>query len=455
MSHVQIDARNVWLVLAAGIYWAWGFSALHEGFGWAAAPAGAWAVNVAAHAATLIVVAAASLKLPSPSRPATAVLASGLVASVGTALAQIAGTMGSTPLAYVSLVAMGVGTAPLAAVLFPQFARLAGSGTLFVSIGSSAAMGPLVALVAVSLPWPLSGTVLALLPLASAFSITHGYLDDPGIFQPEGESQGSSVNAPLLVTSFVFALCATLFRVAGVSDGSTAGVVGVMSTSFLALVAIVAAAARAGFEKRPKMLVFVFVPVLAAGVLLLPFLLPEERLVTGALVNIARNLFSIYLYSALAAIVAAGGRGVFVTGLVVGAGDLGHIAGSLLEGILAAPGSQVVTALCVAVAYAVFFSAMLLFLPTKPAQGQAFGRPVEEPEGQAESPVVRASIDAGLSEREAEVLPLLVGPRTMAAIADELGVSYNTAKTHTSHIFRKAGVGSRAELTAWVESFGR
>jgi LuxR family maltose regulon positive regulatory protein len=50
-----------------------------------------------------------------------------------------------------------------------------------------------------------------------------------------------------------------------------------------------------------------------------------------------------------------------------------------------------------------------------------------------------------LSERELEVLRLLATPRSQREIADQLYVSFNTARTHTRSIFRKLGVNSRAD----------
>jgi DNA-binding NarL/FixJ family response regulator len=38
-----------------------------------------------------------------------------------------------------------------------------------------------------------------------------------------------------------------------------------------------------------------------------------------------------------------------------------------------------------------------------------------------------------------------VAGRSNQAIADELFISWTTARTHVSHIFRKLGVGTRAE----------
>ncbi|MEZ4529931.1 MAG: AAA family ATPase [Thermomicrobiales bacterium] len=50
-----------------------------------------------------------------------------------------------------------------------------------------------------------------------------------------------------------------------------------------------------------------------------------------------------------------------------------------------------------------------------------------------------------LSERELEVLRLIVAGRSNQAIADDLFISWTTARTHVSNIFRKLEVSSRAE----------
>jgi DNA-binding NarL/FixJ family response regulator len=53
-----------------------------------------------------------------------------------------------------------------------------------------------------------------------------------------------------------------------------------------------------------------------------------------------------------------------------------------------------------------------------------------------------------LSERELEVLRLLVAGASNKGIAQRLSLSENTVKAHLSHIFNKLGVQSRAEAVA-------
>ena len=51
-----------------------------------------------------------------------------------------------------------------------------------------------------------------------------------------------------------------------------------------------------------------------------------------------------------------------------------------------------------------------------------------------------------LTPRETEVLPYLLQHQSADAIAEKLGISRNTVKTHTAHIYEKAGVNTRAQL---------
>ena len=59
-----------------------------------------------------------------------------------------------------------------------------------------------------------------------------------------------------------------------------------------------------------------------------------------------------------------------------------------------------------------------------------------------------APLATDFSERETAVLRLLAGTLSQREIAGELFISFNTVKTHSKSIFRKLGVGTRADAVA-------
>ena len=64
-------------------------------------------------------------------------------------------------------------------------------------------------------------------------------------------------------------------------------------------------------------------------------------------------------------------------------------------------------------------------------------------------PVSRA-LPGGLSERELEVLLVLARGASNREIAGQLGISPKTVGHHVQHVYRKAGVHSRAAATLWA-----
>ena len=59
-------------------------------------------------------------------------------------------------------------------------------------------------------------------------------------------------------------------------------------------------------------------------------------------------------------------------------------------------------------------------------------------------------LPAGLTERELEVLLVLVHGRSNQEIAEDLGISAKTVGHHVQHVYEKAGVRSRAAATLWA-----
>jgi DNA-binding NarL/FixJ family response regulator len=59
-------------------------------------------------------------------------------------------------------------------------------------------------------------------------------------------------------------------------------------------------------------------------------------------------------------------------------------------------------------------------------------------------------LPAGLTERELEVLLVLVRGDSNQAIGQRLGISAKTVGHHVQHVYKKAGVRSRAAATLWA-----
>ena len=74
-------------------------------------------------------------------------------------------------------------------------------------------------------------------------------------------------------------------------------------------------------------------------------------------------------------------------------------------------------------------------------------------QGPDKSPAELVSDAHNLSQREREVLVLIMRGRNVPAIAEELVLSRNTVQTHVRHIYEQLGVHSRQELVAYVEGF--
>jgi DNA-binding NarL/FixJ family response regulator len=59
-------------------------------------------------------------------------------------------------------------------------------------------------------------------------------------------------------------------------------------------------------------------------------------------------------------------------------------------------------------------------------------------------------LPAGLTERELEILLVLVRGKSNQEIADDLHLSVKTVGHHVEHVYEKAGVRSRAAATLWA-----
>jgi DNA-binding NarL/FixJ family response regulator len=59
-------------------------------------------------------------------------------------------------------------------------------------------------------------------------------------------------------------------------------------------------------------------------------------------------------------------------------------------------------------------------------------------------------LPSGLTQRELEILLVLVRGKSNQEIADDLRISVKTVGNHVQHVYEKAGVRSRAAATLWA-----
>lgn len=91
---------------------------------------------------------------------------------------------------------------------------------------------------------------------------------------------------------------------------------------------------------------------------------------------------------------------------------------------------------------------------TKPVDGQQLLELVRASIAQLEFRTRQAAKTyriAGLTEREQEILELVLAGHTNKAIAQQLGISHRTVEVHRSHIMQKAGASNILELVRAVE----
>ncbi|MGV8965615.1 MAG: helix-turn-helix domain-containing protein [Cellulomonas sp.] len=79
--------------------------------------------------------------------------------------------------------------------------------------------------------------------------------------------------------------------------------------------------------------------------------------------------------------------------------------------------------------------------------------PTATPGSEYLEPALRAGL-AALSPRERIVLCNLSEDVTLVEIAAVLWVSHNTIKSQVRSVYRKIGVGTRAEAVAWARAAG-
>jgi DNA-binding CsgD family transcriptional regulator len=69
--------------------------------------------------------------------------------------------------------------------------------------------------------------------------------------------------------------------------------------------------------------------------------------------------------------------------------------------------------------------------------------------------ITRVVADFKVSDRELEIIGLIIEGKSNKEIEDKLNISVNTVKNHIYNIYKKLGVNSRSQLIRFVNSYNR
>lgn len=196
---------------------------------------------------------------------------------------------------------------------------------------------------------------------------------------------------------------------------------------------------------------------IVAGYLFVPFSHDKALPVASNLLEAGSSCFSLVYWLSVAALARrnragaltffAWGGCILSAGVVVGA-FLGRLSSHLLFSDPVATSVACNVVALALVAYATL--ALKGFSFDAAIDGVQNAVPVETLSAGGDGGLARAvrelADEAGLTQREAEVFALLAQGRNGVYVQQELGVSYNTVKTHVSHIYAKLGVHTHQEL---------
>lgn len=226
----------------------------------------------------------------------------------------------------------------------------------------------------------------------------------------------------------------------------------VVALLFLAGLACFGASLDRGFTYRPTLLVMV------AGCALLPFAGVGRGVQVGsAIVGGGYLLFYMLTwitYADSAHRLRIPGAPVFAWGRLFAA--IGYGAGMLAGGLcLRVLGPDVFTPAIVSYITMGALVCTAVFVLDEKDVAAGWGRLGAAEAGHAaETPGARLADACGLTKRESEVLDYLLKGRSVARIAEDLGLSYNTVNSHVANIYAKCGVHSRQELIDRAEKPG-
>lgn len=496
--------KGICLLIGIGSYWAWASVSMVTASLWQTGSADlshtSWLVNVAAHCVSLLAFAALDTKASFGFHGKTAAVLFPAIVVGGTVLLSAGYASGSfEPLVFAGSIVSGIGTAGMLMLWCEPYARLSQVSEQRLILGGSIVTGMLVSLLIPNLPDLAAIGATLLLPVVTSLCVIHiKDLDSPNraasqrsdsetpaahdedqrigmvpSFRKIVRQQGKRNVASLFACCFILALPAGLFQnlhtYTEAGDGSSA-----WNTILSCVCMLVVVAICLDYYFMEKRGTYVFsrlvIPLIAGGLLVIPSFtvggnaaFPGFESWAGVLTLTGYHLFLAYTYTEfglMASEAQVPARRVFAWG--TSAIDIGLIAGTALVSAVQHLSGAWAMGIAFGIVYLLLLVGILLFPKVfesvenrerDKAAALRLQREVGRSGTSGNDPLfdMGARCDAvaklyGLSAREKDVLAYLLMGRTLQSIGNETFLSYNTVKTHVSHIYQKTGVHSRDEL---------
>ena len=292
------------------------------------------------------------------------------------------------------------------------------------------------------LPWMTS-----LLPVVSMAMLLACYRTLPENRQP-AETPASftfPVKPVAVVAVYSFAF--------GLQEGTAYLSSGPHSAPGMAVCAAVVVVAICLFSHRVEFetIYSTWLPLVSAAFLVLPTFGLFDDTLTGFCANLGYAASEIFVMTMMGSLsYHYGVSAIWLFGIERGVRAIAMVSGRLLDGALVAAGFSVAPLVVMAVLVATFMVA------SERRVSSPWGVQLREEESEEAREAARRNAlmgrceelahGCGLSQREEEVLLLLVEGKTAGEIAHELLVANGTVKAHVGHIYQKLDVHSREEL---------
>lgn len=494
----------IYYLFGIGAYWAWSGALLVAAALWPNAGAtytqSIWLTNVSAHCIALAVYGIATPRMrASFDRPLIPWAAASLTV-IGTCLLLIGYAQAAASVVpYVGSVISACGTSLALLMWGDALSSIRNDDRMRLILYGSIVVGLLIILLIVCLPDIASTLFCLCLPLAMIFCIARArknseanleitdFSEDRLTIADEEDPFSSLDDHPSSrlkgIVAQIILCCVVLALPAGFYQNNSAQTVQgteiVTWSSVYSCVCILVGIAGVVdylFMTRRGTNVFsrLVAPLIAGGLIMFAIFAKQTDIWAGVFMLTGYHLFLVYIYTEygiLSSDMNVDPLYAFAFGTC--AIDIGLIIGYVFHGLLSRlPDEWSLGAISVAV-YLLLLIGILIFpkvledvknrrrdKETLAAlysfNGNALSDDVEKSnffEADVEHRCTLMSRHLALSEREGEVMSYLLKGRSLRSIATEMFLSYNTVKTHVSHIYRKANVHTRDELIDTYDKF--